>query len=304
MVPSPNSTIILSGHKDCVRTVAWNVTGTRLASGSTDKTIRVWNPEKPLARYSIELKGHTQTVDQLCWDPTNPDQLASASPDKSVRFWDYRAQKCIKEVPTKGENINIAWSPDGAHVAVASRDDIVTIIDARQHKIVKSFKEPLETNEMTWSHSGDLFLLTNGAGRVKILAWPSLEVLHTLEAHTSNCFSIEFDPRGRYLAVGGADAIVSLWDLKEWICVRTFDRLDWPVRTLSFSYDGVYLASGSEDLAIDIGYVETAMEAKRVTTTAATNSVAWHPGKHWLAYAGEDKDGSLRILVYQDSRDH
>jgi WD40 repeat protein len=92
MVPSPNSTILLSsGHKDCVRTVAWNVTGTRLASGSTDKTIRIWNPEKPEVRYSVQLKGHTQTVDQLCWDPTNPDQLASASPDKSVRFWDYRS---------------------------------------------------------------------------------------------------------------------------------------------------------------------------------------------------------------------
>jgi hypothetical protein len=26
----------------------------------------------------------------------------------------------------------------------------------------------------------------------------------------------------------------------------------WPIRTLGFSYDGVYLASGSEDLAIDI----------------------------------------------------
>lgn len=91
MVPSPNSTIVLSGgHKDSVRTVAWNITGTRLASGSSDKTIRVWNPEKPAARYSIELKGHSQPVDQLCWDPTNPDQLASASLDKTVRFWDYR----------------------------------------------------------------------------------------------------------------------------------------------------------------------------------------------------------------------
>lgn len=134
MAPQPNSTIILSGHKDCVRTVAWNITGTRLASGSTDKTIRVWNPDKPEVRYSIQLRGHTQTVDQLCWDPTNPDQLVSASPDKTVRFWDYRcipplwgfllmmvAQTCIKEVPTKGENLNIAWSPDGDHVAVASR---------------------------------------------------------------------------------------------------------------------------------------------------------------------------------------
>lgn len=92
MAPAPNSTIILSGHKDCVRTVAWNITGTRLASGSTDKTIRVWNPDKPEVRYSIQLRGHTQTVDNLRWDPTNPDHLVSASPDKTVRFWDYRSK--------------------------------------------------------------------------------------------------------------------------------------------------------------------------------------------------------------------
>ena|SRR5579859_2822763 len=132
MAPQPNSTIVLQGHKDCVRSVAWNITGTRLASASTDKTIRVWNPEKPDVRYSIQLKGHTQTVDQVCWDPTNPDRLVSASNDKTVRFWDWRgmfagevglmvAGKCIREVPTKGENINIAWSPDGVYVAVASR---------------------------------------------------------------------------------------------------------------------------------------------------------------------------------------
>ena len=34
-------------------------------------------------------------------------------------------------------------------------------------------------------------------------------------------------------------------------------RLDWPVRTLSFSHDGQLLASASEDLIIDIAEVET-----------------------------------------------
>lgn len=34
-------------------------------------------------------------------------------------------------------------------------------------------------------------------------------------------------------------------------------RLDWPVRALSFSYDGKMLASGSEDLYVDIADVTT-----------------------------------------------
>lgn len=39
--------------------------------------------------------------------------------------------------------------------------------------------------------------------------------------------------------------------------VYVFSRLDWPVRTLSFSHDGKLIASASEDLVIDIAHVET-----------------------------------------------
>jgi hypothetical protein len=60
-----------------------------------------------------------------------------------------------------------------------------------------------KTNEMKWSTAGHLFLLTNGAGRVKILRWPSLELIYTLDAHASSCYSLDFDPRGRsrYLSI-------------------------------------------------------------------------------------------------------
>jgi len=42
-------------------------------------------------------------------------------------------------------------------------------------------------------------------------------------------------------------------------------RLDWPVRTLSFSYDGRMLASASEDLLIDIADVDTGDMCSLVT---------------------------------------
>ena len=49
-----------------------------------------------------------------------------------------------------------------------------------------------------------------------------------LQAHTAGCYCIAFDPTGKHFAVGSADALVSLWDLSESCCVRTFTRLEWP----------------------------------------------------------------------------
>ena len=66
----------------------------------------------------------------------------------------------------------------------------------------------------------------------------------------------------QYFAVGSADALVSLWDVNELACLRTLSRLDWPIRSVSFSYDGKLLASASEDLFIDIGHVETGKQEK------------------------------------------
>ena len=57
---------------------------------------------------------------------------------------------------------------------------------------------------------------------------------HPPQAHPGNCICIEFDPTGKYFAVGSADALVSLWDAAELACVRTFARLEWPVRAISF----------------------------------------------------------------------
>ncbi len=80
-------------------------------------------------------KGHSDSVDQLCWHPTNPDLLATASPDRSVRIWDARASKCVASVSTRGENINIDWSPDGKTIAVGNKEDLVSFIDAKTHKV-------------------------------------------------------------------------------------------------------------------------------------------------------------------------
>ncbi|KAG0009193.1 hypothetical protein BGZ80_002642 [Entomortierella chlamydospora] len=251
--------------------------------------------EQSDSRSSLELRGHTDSVDQLRWDPTHPDHLATASCDKTVRIWDARSAKSIHKIDTDGQNINISWSPSGHKIAVGNKDDKISFIDTRTFKVTESRQFKVEINEICWNPSGDLFLLTTGQGSVKVLDGESLTEICHLEAHTANCYCLEFDPRGRYLATGSADALVNLWDLDEYVCVRTFGQLN---------FDGEFIASASEDLAIDISLVESGESVHTITCHAAMNTVAWHPSKYLLAYAGDEQEpkgvnlGNLRIFGF------
>ncbi|KAK6178035.1 hypothetical protein SNE40_012874 [Patella caerulea] len=276
-------------HSAKVHSVAWSCDGRRLASGSFDKTVCVYTLERDRLSKENTFRGHGDSVDQLCWHPKHPDHLVTASGDKTIRIWDTRCSRSVASVNTKGENINICWSPDGSTIAVGNKEDLVTFIDARTHRSRTDEQFKYEVNEISWNNDGDLFFLTSGQGTINILSYPALKPLHSLTAHPANCICIEFDPVGTYFATGSADALVSLWDLSELVCVRTFSRLDWPVRTLSFSYDGQLLASASEDLVIDIAMVETGEKVTEIPCDTPTFTVAWHPKRHLLAYACDDK---------------
>ena len=67
---------------------------------------------------------------------------------RTVRIWETRSTKAIATIPTKGENINIAWAPDGKTIAVGNKEDLVTFIDAKSHKIVREEQFKFEVNEI------------------------------------------------------------------------------------------------------------------------------------------------------------
>jgi THO complex subunit 3 len=211
---------------------------------------------------------------------------------------------------TTGENINVAWSPDGSTIAVGDRLDVVSFIDVRnasQPIFIHSQKMDMEINEIGWDYSGNAFYMTTGKGTIKVLDFPSFELKHDIQGHTSNIYCIDFDPKGRYFACGGADALTTLWDLQELFCIQTYGQLDWPIRTLSISYDGDYIALGSEEQFIDIVNVSTGERECTVKSMATTNTIAWHPSKYVLAFASDETDrygravGNIRIKSFKSS---
>jgi THO complex subunit 3 len=279
--------------------------GRKLASGSTDKSARVFTVDEHRHGKDVELKGHTDSVDQLTWDPTHADSLATASGDKTVRLWDVRSGKTSQQFNMPGENINITWSPDGKSIAVGNRDDQLSFIDLRTNKVVGEKKFTYEVNEIRYDTSGDYLFVTTGQGTIEVLRCPTMEFHRKHMAHTSNCYCIDFDPLGRFFAVGAADALVSLWDASEMICLRTFGNLEWAVRTISINFDGSLIAAASEDTYIDICNTETGEQVEKIPVQYAINQIAWHPAKSLLAFAGDEKDdrkddvGSVKIWGYR-----
>lgn len=296
-------------HSSKVHTIDWNCDGKRLASGSFDKSVVTFYLDKDKLTKDHVFRGHADSVDQLCWHPTHPDILATASGDKTVRLWDARSKKFLASINTKGENINICWSPDGQTIAVGNKEDLLTFIDYKTHKTKLEEHFKFEVNEISWNKTGNLFFITSGQGSVHIFSYPEWKLVKAIQAHPANCICIEFDPTNHYFAIGSADALVSLWKLKDMVCVRTLSRLEWPVRTLSFSHDGKMIASASEDLMVDVAEVETGEKIVEIPCESPTFTVSWHPKRFLLAYACDDKydrerdAGTLKLFGLPDSKD-
>ncbi|KAL8740422.1 MAG: hypothetical protein Q9190_006879, partial [Brigantiaea leucoxantha] len=104
-----------------IRTIAWNPTGYLIATGSADRTLRIWNPEKPQVKNSTELRGHTGAIERVAWNPVKEAELASVSSDGTCKLWDVRSKTCTASVPLGGEGLTIAWSGDGNLVLVGRK---------------------------------------------------------------------------------------------------------------------------------------------------------------------------------------
>lgn len=95
----------------------------------------------------------------------------------------------------------------------------------------------------------------------------------------------------RYLATGGADALACLWDARDGICLRSYYRSDYPIRSLSFSHNSRYLSIAGDESGLDIENVETGASLGRLALKHSSECAAWNPRRLMLAFCGEHGTG-------------
>lgn len=289
-------------HKKRVFSVGWNSEGTALASASADTSIVVWSLGNWGLRKSMELSEHTDKVDQVAWSSVEPFLLASASSDKTARIWDVRTRVPVTTQQASRDVISVAWSPTETLLAYGSIDNTLTCYDLKtgtnRHQL--SFKKDLHA--FSWDNSGAAFFVTTGSEVHTFTGMlESSDPAYVLKAHTSACHNIAMDPVHARFATGGSDSIVLLWDLYELTPCNYYMGLDWEIRQISFSFDGMLLATASEDTFVDIIATETCDRCHKINTVAPQYSVAWHPKSYLLAFSGEDRSrvgdmGNIRLF--------
>ncbi|HRI68507.1 MAG TPA: WD40 repeat domain-containing protein, partial [Polyangium sp.] len=118
-------TIDLKGHTDRVINIAWSPNGTRIATGSIDKTVRIWNPSG--RNPGMVLAGHTDSLmASLAWSPDG-SQVMTKGNDTVARVWDVTgpAQPVILE-----QNARIiagSFSPSGKQILLTDQDGTASV---------------------------------------------------------------------------------------------------------------------------------------------------------------------------------
>lgn len=70
------------------------------------------------------------------------------------------------------------------------------------------------------------------------------------------------------------------------VCLKTFNKLEEEIKDLSFSYDGKFISTSSEDSFVDIYPVVDRLPTHRIQ--CKNNTSKWHPKSYVLAYFGDE----------------
>lgn len=246
-------------HKSKINSIAWNSNGSLLATASADKSCKVFSYTNIGTELQelIELIGHTDSVTQLVWHPSDPNQLATASSDRCIRVWKVSDGSTTVSYSLNCAPISLIWSLDGLFIAALGEDDKIAALDLATGSQKERVPIVKEINEIQWSADGSILLMVTGQGNLLGKHWPSLKDAYSVTAHNGSCYCIATEKRGKFIATGGADAIVSIWDVgnkpySRPICINTFDKHESPIRCLGFSANSHFLGIGGEDCKFEI----------------------------------------------------
>ena len=279
----------LTGHRNTVIPIAFSPDGKTLASGSMDKTIKLWDAQTGALRQT--LTGHSNGVHAIAFSPDG-NTLASGSDDKTIKLWDAQTGALRQTLTENSSAVHtIKFSPDGATLASGSTDKTIKLWDAQ----TGALKQTLTGHDdvvKSVAFSPDGTILASGSDDQTIKLWDAQTgaLRQTLTGHSNGVHAVAFSSDGKTLASGSIDKTIKLWDVQTGALKQTLTGHNSGIHALAFSPDGKMLASGSTDKTIKVWDAQTGALKQTLTGHGdMVMAVALSPDGKTLASGGMDK---------------
>jgi eukaryotic-like serine/threonine-protein kinase len=252
--------LTLKGHTGEVRSVAFSPDGKRIASGSEDGTLKIW--DAATGQETLTLKGHDGAVLSVAFSPDGK-RIASGSNDRTIKVWDASTGQGTGTLKGHAAQVtSVAFSPDGKRIASGSVDHTIKVWDAVTGQETRTLKGHAGAFWSIIAFGPDGKRIASGSVDNTVKVWDAVTGQETLtfKGHAAVVSSVAFSPDGKRIASGSVDSTIKVWDAvtgQETLTLKGHTRAVWSV---AFSPDGRRIASSSFDNTIKVWDAVTGQE--------------------------------------------
>jgi U3 small nucleolar RNA-associated protein 13 len=252
---------LLHGHTDIVLCLDKAKNGL-LASGSKDKSARVWAPvaeENDGGWGCVAVcEGHAESIGAIALSRSDGGRkfMCTGSQDRTIKMWDLsnvpsksssgqEVVKCKSLTTHKAHDKDINAldiSPDDHFLASGSQDRTAKIYalslssgSLKELGVCKGHRRGVWS--VRFSRSERVLVTGSGDKTVKMWNMNDFSCLRTFEGHTNSVLRVETLSAGRQVVSCASDGLVKLWDVKEEECTATMDNHEDKVGVFALIFD-------------------------------------------------------------------
>lgn len=294
----PAATVVFKGHTEAIYSTAFNKDGTLAATGSFDKTVRLWDVAKgkQLREFSGPA-GHQSLVLSVAFNPAG-DQIASGGSDNFARVWDVPLTTPVRDLVFAAGVTAVAVSPDGKTVAGAAKDGSVKLWAADGKALATLVGHPGGATGVAFSANGQLVATCGADGSVRVWNTADGKQIGLLGAHGSGVTGLALGASAVYTV--GEDGFLKSWQFPVPAAKPLPPHAD-AIASLALSADGNLALTGGADKGVklsnttngqlvrDLPGVGGAVTATAFAPNGAVAAVGSANGKVYLWTAADGK---------------